>query len=116
MTRTDPLPSLAADLDEIRAAAPLVGSPDPWIRLTCLLAGASESLASGGLPWALLDAAHREISDLRLDLGAEDWATADWSNPAIRDLALVADHHGELLRRTRLARDAKALTTLRRVG
>lgn len=75
--------SLAADLEEARRAASLLAGPDPLLAVSALLAAAAEALKQGGLPLALLDAADRQIADLRLEHGCEAWAgVREWTNEA----------------------------------
>lgn len=107
--------SLASDLEETRRAASLLGEADAFVRAACLLAAAERALSRGTTPWALLDAAEREVTDLRLEHGCEDWHAVDWSQAAVQDTALLHDTCVELRRRARALRDAR-LPSLRRAG
>lgn len=107
--------SLAADLEETRRAASLLGEADAFVRAACLLGAADRALTRGETPWALLDAAEREVTDLRLEHGCEDWPSADWSQATVQDVALLHDTCVELRRQARALRDAR-LPSLRRAG
>lgn len=98
--------SMEADLEDAHRAASLLGGRDPWLTAASLLAGAATSLDAGRQPWALLDGADRLICDLRMEHGAEDWHAADWSVPAVQDLATLDDLACELRCRTRALRTA----------
>lgn len=106
--------SMALDLEEAHRAASLLAGRDPWLTCASLLAGAALTLQDGRLPWALLDAADRIIGDLRMEHGAESWDDADWSVPAVQDLATLDDLAVELRCRTRELRDS--LAPVRRVA
>ena len=104
-----------ADLAAADDAARLLADASPWLACSTLLAAVDAALARGETPWALLDAAERIVSDLRLEHGCEDWHAADWSQAAVQDTALLHDTCVELRRRARALRDAH-LPSLRRAG
>ena len=73
--------SLDADLEEARRAAGLLAGPDPLLAVAALLAAAAEALKQGVQPWGLLEAADRQIGDLRLEHECEAWAGVRvWTN------------------------------------
>jgi len=104
-----------ADLAAADDAARLLADASPWLACSTLLAAVDAALVRGETPWALLDAAERIVSDLRLEHGCEEWHAADWSQAAVQDTALLHDTCVELRRRARALRDAH-LPSLRRAG
>lgn len=98
--------SLAADLDQARAAAAFLGSAEPFAQASTLLAAASQGLDAGRQVWALLDAADRLIADLRMEHGCEAWEAADWRLAVVQDLQALADEALTQRARARAQRDA----------
>lgn len=105
--------SLDADLREAHQAASLLAGPDLFLACAALLCAADKTLAEGRQAWALLDAADRQIGDLRLEYGCEEWPVSGWSEEACQ-LAFLFDLERTLRQRCRDLRDGRV--ELRRAG
>lgn len=108
--------SLEADLREAHQAASLLAGEDPFLSTAALLCAADKALSEGQQPWALLDAADRQIGDLRLEHGCEEWPAQDWTREA-QELAFLFGEERRLRALARALRDGRtAAPAMRRAG